>query len=576
MARFAIYLRRSSPGDEDKNYSIEAQRLDIETRWAEYGQHELIARYSDPGGKSYTLARPVFHSMMLDARARRFDILVVGRWDRFSRIQEQQAVAIYQLRQYGVKVISATEPIPDGPVGALIRNNYAFAAELELYNLRERTYGGKKRRVQSGKLPGQPGPLYGYLFADKEKTRYVIDPETAPTVRYIFSLFLAGLKLRAISRRLKAEGIMPPSAIWAQRGWSKGRNTATEWNHTTLYKMLTNTAYIGRYVGFCRRTEDIEVVNPVTREVETLTRQIERAEDDPDRVVYDVDVCPAIIEELAFHAVQALLPKNKQDSSRRVLYPEACLLRNGFARCGYCGGYMIGNHVRRTGEHRYRCTKHGDGGCPGGRFSWSASELDSITWGFLLEQFKRSEILRAKYEAWKADNAAGRNIEADRIEALEAQMKTAEKRRKLNMLLAGDEEDEDQRAEYQLIATNEAKRLKRLRGEHAALTAVIASQDQQEKILDELTQAGILAAAQLQQFDYDSKRRTLYALNVEMRVGKKGEANALEFYWAFGDVFARTMQYLDMDGAAFSVNIHRNLFSPSAWTPARVRWASRP
>jgi site-specific DNA recombinase len=451
-------------------------------------------------------------------------------------------------------------------VGTLIRNNYAFAAELELYNLRERTYGGKKMRVKSGKLPGQPGPLYGYLFADMEKTRYVIDPETAPTVRYIFSLFLAGMKLRAISRRLKVEGITPPSVIWAQRGWSKGRNTATEWNHTTLYKMLTNTAYIGQYVGFRRRTEEVEVVNPVTREVEMVTRQIERAENDPDRVVYDVDVCPAIIEEQAFHAVQALLPRNKQDSSRRALDPEACLLRNGFARCGYCGGYMVGNHVSRTGEHRYCCTKRGDGGCPGGRFSWSASELDGITWGSLLEQFKRPEILQAKYEAWKVDNAAGRNIEADRIEALEAQMKTAEKRRKLNMLLAGDEEDEDQRAEYQLIATNEAKRLKRLLSEHAALTAVIASQDRQEEMVDELTRAGMQAAAQLQQFDYDSKRRILYALNVEMRVRKKGEADALEFYWAFGDVLARTMQYLAMDGRAFSVNIHQNLFGPLART----------
>jgi DNA invertase Pin-like site-specific DNA recombinase len=89
MARFAIYLRRSSPGDEDKNYSIEAQEHDIEARWTEYSQHEQVARYSDPGGRSYTLARPVLQAMMVDARARKFDILLVGRWDRFSRIQEQ-------------------------------------------------------------------------------------------------------------------------------------------------------------------------------------------------------------------------------------------------------------------------------------------------------------------------------------------------------------------------------------------------------------------------------------------------------------------------------------------------------
>jgi hypothetical protein len=82
---------------------------------------------------------------MLDARARKFAIVVVGRWDRFSRIQARQAVAIYRLHQYGVKVIAATEPIPDGPVGTLVRINYAFAAERDLCALRERACGGKKR-----------------------------------------------------------------------------------------------------------------------------------------------------------------------------------------------------------------------------------------------------------------------------------------------------------------------------------------------------------------------------------------------------------------------------------------------
>ena len=128
MATFAIYLRRSSPGDEDKNYSIEVQERDIRERWPEFSQHTLVERYSDPGGKSYTITRPVLQSVMQAAKARKFDILVVGRFDRFSRVQEQQAVAIYQLKQYGVQVVSATEPVPDGPIGTLIRSNYAFAA----------------------------------------------------------------------------------------------------------------------------------------------------------------------------------------------------------------------------------------------------------------------------------------------------------------------------------------------------------------------------------------------------------------------------------------------------------------
>jgi site-specific DNA recombinase len=170
MARVAEYLRRSSLGEEDKNYSIENQHDDV-VRWIQSLGHTIAKTYSDPGGKSYTLNRPVFQRMMADARNRHFDIVVVGRWDRFSRNQDQQAVAVYQLLQYGVKVISATQPTPDGPIGTLVRNNFAFAAELELYNIRERTTAGKRKRVHRGLLPPMAYPRYGYLFADETKGR---------------------------------------------------------------------------------------------------------------------------------------------------------------------------------------------------------------------------------------------------------------------------------------------------------------------------------------------------------------------------------------------------------------------
>src|SRR5258708_19606728 len=194
MARLAEYLRRSSPGEEDKNYSIENQHDDV-VRWNAQLGHVLARSYTDPGGKSDTLNRPIFQQMMADAKAGLFDIVVVGRWDRFSRNQDQQAVAIYQLQQYGVNVVSATQPTPDGPIGTLIRNNYAFAAELELYNIRERTTGGRRKRVQKGLLPPMPYPRYGYLFADETKGRYIPDPETEWVVRHIFDLALSGLTL---------------------------------------------------------------------------------------------------------------------------------------------------------------------------------------------------------------------------------------------------------------------------------------------------------------------------------------------------------------------------------------------
>ena len=116
MARVAAYLRRSSPGEEDKNYSIENQLKDI-TVWAEQQGHVIVTRYSDPGGKSFTLNRPVLQRALADARDGKFDILAVWKFDRLSRIQDQSTVAVYQFKQANVGVISITQPLPDGPGG---------------------------------------------------------------------------------------------------------------------------------------------------------------------------------------------------------------------------------------------------------------------------------------------------------------------------------------------------------------------------------------------------------------------------------------------------------------------------
>jgi len=97
----AIYLRRSEPGEERKNYSIDSQRGDT-TKFVTDQGGEVVRVYSDPGGKSYTLYRPVYQQLVRDAQTGLFDTVVVGRYDRFSRSQTQQGAAINQLREYGV------------------------------------------------------------------------------------------------------------------------------------------------------------------------------------------------------------------------------------------------------------------------------------------------------------------------------------------------------------------------------------------------------------------------------------------------------------------------------------------
>ena len=465
MARLALYLRRSDPGEENKNYSIEDQRNYLTQEWPEFAQHELVAEYSDPGGKSYTLNRPVLMRLMEAARAREFDLLAVWKYDRLSRVQDQQAVTCYQLDQYGVKVVSATEPIADGATGTLMRNLYAFGAEQMLYRIREGTYRGKKARVKAGKLPGAGVPLYGYEWKDDTKGAYVVDEQIAWVIRRIFAQVLAGYTLRYVSEHLTADGVPTPSAYHLSRGWrtpQSGR-PAPKWSHATVHNVLANPAYSGRYVGFRTQKQTVMQVHPVTGENMPVDRYVIRDEDHPDRVVFGADVCPPIVSEADFDAVRVILAQNKANSARNIHRVEGALLRNGFARCGYCGSPMSAIWATDRGEkYLYRCSRaNGErANCPIGKFTRLADDMDAMMWRAVIAVFERPDVVRAKYEEYKADKAQGLTIEQDRFQILQTMLQEAEKKRRLNTSLASNEEDDDQRAEYQRIGTEAARSIK--------------------------------------------------------------------------------------------------------------------
>ncbi|MBF6590026.1 MAG: recombinase family protein [Ktedonobacterales bacterium] len=508
--------------------------------------------YCDPGGKSYTLSRPVFNHMMEDARARKFDLVTVWMYDRFSRMQDQQSVAIYQLKKYGVEVVSATQPIPDGPVGTLIRNSYAFGAELMLYRIREGTYRGKKRRVKNNKLPNAALPTYGYEFADATKARYVIDDRVAPIVRRIYSMALAGVKLGEIARTLTAEGVPTPSQYHHERGWPTPRIIpATTWSHATTHKILTNTAYVGRLVGFRTQVRTGMSVHLVTGENVPVERRIVRDETNPDRVVYGEDVCPRLIGDATFDAVQVVLDRNRVESRRRLHNPEALLLRNGFARCSYCDGNMVATWSKAGGYYLYQCSRNRtDTGkrCPEeGRFSWRASTLDDLMWRAVIAVFERPEVVAAKYAEYKADKATGLVIEHDRVVVLEQMLQEAESKRLRNTALASNEDDDEQRAEYQRIATEAARSKRGITKEMEALRDVLATKEWGDHVLDSLAAKGERAVEHLRSADFDDKRRTLLALDAKLYVRRKGDLDAVAFACRLSERF---------DPTALSVQSH--------------------
>jgi hypothetical protein len=368
-------------------------------------------------------------------------------------------------------------------------------------------------------------------------------------VRRIFSLALAGVKLREIARTLTAEGAPTPSQYHHQRGWPTPRVIpATTWSHATVRKILTNTAYVGRLVGFRTQTQTTMSVHPVTGENMPVERQIIREESDPDRVVYGEDVCPRLIDDATFDAAQVILARNKAESQRRLRDPEALLLRNGFAKCAYCGGNRVATWSKAGSYYLYRCSRNQtDAGrpCPvEGRFSWRASTLDELMWRAVIAVFERPEVVAAKYAEYKADKATGLVIERDRLAVLEQMLQEAESKRLRNTALASNEEDDEQRAEYQRIAAEAARSKRGIANEMEALRDVLATKERSDHVLDSLAAKDERAVEHLKSADFDDKRRTLLALDAKLYVRRKGDSDAVAFECRLSERFDPTVLFV--------------------------------
>jgi site-specific DNA recombinase len=150
--RYAAYVRISSE-EQIGNYSVDAQKRAIEA-WVHANGGILAQVYVDEGHSGRTSERPAFKRLRRDGRQRKYDAIIVHKFDRFAR-NRTESLAIKSLlrHDYGIKVFSVSEPSEDsdGPMGALIEGIMESVADWYSQNLSAETAKGKKERSVQGK-----------------------------------------------------------------------------------------------------------------------------------------------------------------------------------------------------------------------------------------------------------------------------------------------------------------------------------------------------------------------------------------------------------------------------------------
>jgi site-specific DNA recombinase len=335
--RAAIYARYSS--DLQTDSSIDDQVRQCKARITAEGWR-FASVYSDRAMSGATSLRSGYQTMLADARAGAFDVVVAEALDRLSRDQEDVAALYKQLSYCNVRILTLSEgEISELHVGLKGTMNALFLKDLAI-----KTRRGLEGRVRQGLSGG--GNAYGYdvireFTADGSpaRGRRKVNPEEARIVRRIFAAFADGQSPRAIAHALNHEGVPGPHG--------------TAWGPSTIYGnwrrgtgILNNDLYVGRLVWNRQRF----VKDPASGKRQARLNP-------KDRWIIEQVPHLRIVDEDLWQRV-----KDRQDETRLEITKEGAGIRSerarrpsyllsGLLKCGVCGGGFS-----KVSFHHYGCS----------------------------------------------------------------------------------------------------------------------------------------------------------------------------------------------------------------------------
>jgi len=152
--RVALYARVSTTEQSTDSQLLDLRRYVRERGW------DIFREYVDEGISGSKDSRPALNDLMNDAKKRRFDVVLVWRFDRFARSTKHLILALEEFKNLGIDFVSYQENIDtSSPLGSAIFTIISAVAQLERDIIAERVKAGLRRARDNGKKLGRPNTL---------------------------------------------------------------------------------------------------------------------------------------------------------------------------------------------------------------------------------------------------------------------------------------------------------------------------------------------------------------------------------------------------------------------------------
>ncbi len=377
--RIATYTRISTD-EEHQPFSLGAQADRLRKYVGSQEGWELVREFTDQMSGA-GLERPNLQRALLEAKAGRFDLLLVYRVDRLARSVRGLAQVLEELDAANVAFRSATEPFDtSSPAGRMMVQMLGVFAEFERATIIDRVIAGMERKAARGEWCGGQRP-FGYLI-DKATSTLVVKEDEAALVPYIFRLYVKDrLGANAIAARLNQEEY-------------RTRN-GRPWSHMSVLTILRNRAYLGEVLF---------------------------------RGSYHASAHPPLIDQATFAAAGELLAEHSDDKAacRSNSYD---YILSRLLVCAMCGKRYVGAAAHgRNGRYEYYVCfsrqRYGSAGCTADRLP--ARELEESILAAIGSAYSDAAFVdRAFADALRRVQATSSQVDDER-RRVEAELKKTE------------------------------------------------------------------------------------------------------------------------------------------------------
>ena len=305
--KIAAYCRVST----EKEAQIDSLEKQIEffNEFTQKNGYELYKLYADEGISGKQIKnRKQFQQMMKDAKAKKFERVVVKDVSRFARNTVDLLQSIRELKSYGIQVdfLNNGEVMEGG--SEFILTILGAMAQQESANISKRVKFGKDITAKKGRVPNL---VFGYDKIPGEKYTLKINEEEAKIVKEIFESYVyKGMGTTKIAWELNDRGI-------------RTKKTKSKWVQTSIVRMLKNPIYTGRVTN-----KKSEITDFITGTRKDLPEE--------DWIVADKPEMRIISDEL-FNRTQEILEQRSNEFKLKNKREKTEYVFSTLIYCKHCG-----------------------------------------------------------------------------------------------------------------------------------------------------------------------------------------------------------------------------------------------